>query len=90
VTNNIYLNIKEVWALRRAAARYPEKWSSLRRDILDPNKYLIGKMGDPDMAALVVKAHNLLIPIINTLHMALKKLKDRRAMEEEVNEDPTP
>ncbi len=86
MTNNIYLNLKEVWALRRAAARYPEKWSVLRRDILDPNRYPIGKMSDPDMATLVVKGHNLLIPIINTLHMALKKLRDRRVMEREIGD----
>ena len=87
MTNNLYLNLKEVWDLRRVAGRYPDKWLVAGNDVLDLNRHPIGRMSDPDMAALVVQTHNLLLPIINYLHMALKKLKDRRVREEEIDGD---
>lgn len=81
-----YLNIREVWELRRAAARYPEKWKASGRDITDENRHVIGHMSDPDMVKLVVRTHNMLLPILNKLFVILAKLGDRRAMALEEDE----
>ena len=88
MTHSIYLNLQEVWELRRAAARYPERWVAAGSDILDINRHPIGRMSDKGATALIVQTHNLLLPIINTLHMALMKLEDRRVMKREIDENP--
>ena len=78
---NPYVNIKEVWELRRAAARYPEKWFVAGSYITDHNKHIIGNMTDPGMATLVVRSHNMLLSILNKLFTVLAKMGDRRMLD---------
>ena len=76
-----YISFKNVLALRRMAARYPEKWRAVGQDITDEAKHPIGRMYDPDMVKLVVASHNILLAIINKLVQVLLKLRDRRVMD---------